>query len=512
MLCEERPARRTPFDDEVFGRFVPADHVLRRAAEGLDWQRFRPLLASAYSPDLGRPSLEPVRLLKLEFLRYKYGLSDGAVVERARTDMAFRYFLGMNARDLPPDASTLSVFRGRLGVEGFHRVFHELVALGRAQGIVKDRLRLKDATHVIANMAVPSALMLVAQARDKLLTAAQPFAAELVAGERINVQLLHERTVDQQPEARLQCRVDQLCDILAWADRLPIPEIAEHEPAWSEFVAARQLAHKILFDYEHPEKGDCTRSVVDSDARRSKHGDWFDGYMLDVLMDADSELITSVNVLPGNGDEAWDALALVQDEEAAHGNKVAALSMDGAGYHGPLLDQLQDPAGLALDVYVPPRQEPRSEYFSSPDFTYDSEQQQVTCPAGQCSRYCERDKKGKGWIFRFARGTCHACPLLSHCMKTPPKHFGKVVHKSEHVEVLQRVHAKARTEAYAAVRKEHPRVERKLSDLVHHYGARRARYRGLAKVLYQATMACFTANVSRLLRLQCAPTATTSSV
>ncbi len=371
---------------------------------------------------------------------------------------------------------------------------------------------LKDATHVIANMAVPSALVLLAQARDKLLAAAEPFAGELVAGERINAQLLHERTLDQKPEARLQCRANHLCDILAWADKLPIPQDAEQESAWRTFVAARQLAHKILFDYQHPNEGDCTRSVVDVDARRSKHGDWFDGYMLDVLMDADSELITSVNVLPGNGDEAFDAIALVQDEEAEHGNKVEALSMDGAGYNGPLLDQLQDPEGLALDMYVPPKKDRSSPYFTSHDFTYDAESEAVICPAGQRSRYGECDKKGKGRIFRFARTTCNACPLLPQCMKNPPKHFGKVVHKCEHVDILQGVHAKAKTQEYAAVRKEHPKIERKLSDLVNNYGARRAQYRGLPKVLYQATMECLAANVSRILRLKCAPTATASTI
>ena len=41
-------------------------------------------------------------------------------------------------------------------------------------------------------------------------------------------------------------------------------------------------------------------------------------------------------------------------EEAAQGNDVQGLSMDGAGYNGPVLRELTDPEGLNLDVTVPP--------------------------------------------------------------------------------------------------------------------------------------------------------------
>ena len=53
---------------------------------------------------------------------------------------------------------------------------------------MKDRLRIKDATHVIADIEVPSALTLVAQIRNKLLEAAERFAPLMVEGERVNLE------------------------------------------------------------------------------------------------------------------------------------------------------------------------------------------------------------------------------------------------------------------------------------------------------------------------------------
>ena len=48
-----------------------------------------------------------------------------------------------------------------------------VVTQAREYGLIRDRLRLKDATHVLANIAVPSTLRLVVQTRQRLLDAAR---------------------------------------------------------------------------------------------------------------------------------------------------------------------------------------------------------------------------------------------------------------------------------------------------------------------------------------------------
>jgi hypothetical protein len=279
----------------------------------------------------------------------------------------------------------------------------------------------------------------------------------------------------------------------------------EEHPGWSDFVAARKLAHKILADQEHPQEGDRARSTVDPQARRSKHGDWFDGYMLDVSMDADSELVTGINVLPGNGHEAADAIDLIRQEQEAHGNKIEALSIDGAGYKGPVLRELEDPQGLAVETYVPPRKDPPSEIMAADEFVEDREAGHVVCPAGHKSQYRERDAKRGGWIYRFTRAVCSACPLVARCLGRAPRGaFGRTVRKSDYEVEYQRAKRRALTPEYAAVRKEHPKIERKLAEIVNRHGGRRARYWGLAKVFCQELMATIVTNVKRMTRLLCA--------
>ena len=507
MLCDAVPPSLSEFDQQVYRTVVPRDHYLRKVLEVVPWDGFYELLVPFYSEDMGRPAESPVLMLKLEYLRYHHNLSDREVIVRAETDLAFRHFLQLPLQWGLPHPSSLCVFRGRLGTKGFRQVFSQVVHTAREHGVVKDRLRIKDATHVIANIAVPTALALVAQTRDNLLAAAEPFTPLLVEGERVNLEMLREATQTQKPAERLATRLAQLREMLVWVDELTPPENAEKNAVWQRFVAQRDLAHKILEDQEHPHTGDRTLSTTDPDARCGKHGQWFDGYLTDILIDADSEIITVVNVLPANGDEAADAVELIRQEEGAHGNDVQAMSIDGVGFNGPLLRELEDPDGLNIDTYVPPPKERERETFTPQDFEEDAERKVVTCPAGHPSKYRFRDPPKQMTKYRFEAPVCQACPLLGRCMKRVPGKWGRTVCKTDYQAEHDRVRQKRTTAEYAAIRREHPKVERKLGEVMNHHGGRRARYRGCGKVLIQELMACTATNVKRLVRLLCAPAA-----
>ena len=66
----------------------------------------------------------------------------------------------------------------------------------REAGLVKDRLRLKDATHMLADVANVQPLQLAAQVRERLLNAAQPLFADWVAEQRVNIERLRQTTAE----------------------------------------------------------------------------------------------------------------------------------------------------------------------------------------------------------------------------------------------------------------------------------------------------------------------------
>jgi transposase len=497
------------FERTQYERLVPEDYFLRRLPQAVDFESFRPLLTSAYSPDQGRRPLDPVVLLKLEVLARHYRHSDREVIAAARFNIAYRLFLSLSLESPLPHHTSMTYFRERLGPERLQQVFDALVGQARRLGLVKDRLRLKDATHLIANIAVPSTICLVAQARDQLLDALRPFAPERVAAEEERAEAIRVGTQDSKDEERLLQRVSHLRIVLLWGDDVPTQECFRQQPeaAQTTLGAALALAHKILADREDPKAPDKVISVHDPDARRGMHGDYYEGYLQDVSMDADSEIITAVNVLPANGDEGADAVALIRQEEQAHGNDVEAISIDGAGYRGSVLRELTDPSGLNLEVFTPPTEMPPPAVFGPERFTLTvlDDGPTLTCPAGQTTRQRERGRHDTGWKYHFRKRQCAGCPLREQCLTNPRSHKGRTVTKNDYEAEYAAAQAKARTPDYAKVRRRHPAIERKLAELVRRHDARRARYRGRLRVLYQGLVTCLVVNMKRIVRLLFAP-------
>jgi hypothetical protein len=335
------------------------------------------------------------------------------------------------------------------------------------------------------------------------LEAAEPFAREQVAYEWDRAEAISAVANEDLPdEERLVQRVAHLRSVLLWADELPNCEAfrAGAVSSQEKLRAALQLAHKVLCDRDDPKAGDKVLSVHDPDARCGKHGEFFDGYLVDVSMDADSEILTAVNVLPANGDEGGDAAHLIEQEEAAHGNDVQAVSIDGAGYRGPVLRELTDPQGLNLEVFTPPTERIPLSVFSPEEFALSQDKKTLTCPAGETATYYERNTNDTGVKFRFSKKQCGGCALRGQCLSSPETKSRTVI-KNDYEAEYQAAQAKAQTPEYAQVRQEHPAIERKLSELVRRHDMRYARYRGLSKVLRQALLTCMTVNLKRIVKL-----------
>jgi hypothetical protein len=264
--------------------------------------------------------------------------------------------------------------------------------------------------------------------------------------------------------------------------------------------AALALAHKVLAD-RAPQAQDKIISAQDPEARCGKHGDFYDGYLLDVAMDADSALLTALNVLPANGDEGADAVQLITQEEQAHGNDVEAVSIDGAGYRGKVLRALTAADGLNLEVFVPPTVRLPLPVFPAEQFTLSADGTTLTCPAGQTTPKQTHHNRDAETRYRFSRKQCLDCPLRSQCLTNPTGRTSRTVYKNDYEAEYRAAQAKAQTPQYQQTRKEHPAIERKLSELVNRHDMRHARYRGRAKVLIQGLLTGFVVNLKRMVRL-----------
>ncbi len=504
MLKSEYYTPPTELDNLIFEKLIPPDHYLRQVKEVIDFEFVREEVKGRYSETMGRTAIDPVMMFKLEYLEFHYNLSDRRVIIDAQVNVAFRYFLDLSLESALPVPSLLSQFRTRLGQERYQKLFDGIVAQGRNYGLVKDRLRLKDATHVIANIAIPSTIQLVAQVREQLLKELELYAQQRVALVRVEAQRVRQATVDLKDEERLLQRVSHLRQIVAWADEVQDKQHSKAEPPPRiEFEMALSTAHKLLADQADPKGKDRLRSATDTDARRGKHGAYYDGYLFDISLDPDSEILTALNILPANGDEAADARTLIEAEQKAHGNQLEALSIDGIGFQGKMLQDLSDPTDLNLTVYVPPHSQgiEQKPYFKPTDFQLNPDGTILMCPNEQETQRRHRNSKDSAWVFQFELSQCAACPLLAHCMEKLPAKHGRSVSKNDYHLEYEAARQLAQTDAFSQVRKQHPKVERKLAETVRYHGGRRARYRGQNRVKIQFLLTGIAVNIKRIVRL-----------
>jgi transposase len=93
-------------------------------------------------------------MFKLCLLEYLYKLSDPEIVKRTQTDVAYRWFLGLNIADKVPDNTTISHFRSkRLGDKLFEEFINAIVKTCIDKELVKSKRYMIDSTDVAANIA-----------------------------------------------------------------------------------------------------------------------------------------------------------------------------------------------------------------------------------------------------------------------------------------------------------------------------------------------------------------------
>ena len=94
----------------LYDKIIPKEHFLRNLKENIDFSFVNKLVEKEYSEKYGRPAKEPELMYKLLFLQTKDLLTDREVIERARTDMAYKYFLDLNPEEEVPSYSMLSMY------------------------------------------------------------------------------------------------------------------------------------------------------------------------------------------------------------------------------------------------------------------------------------------------------------------------------------------------------------------------------------------------------------------
>ena len=134
-------------------QLVPEDHLLRKIDAAIDFDFIYDLVEEKYSPDNGRPSIDPVTLIKIPIIQYMFGIkSMRQTIKEIEVNVAYRWFLGLDFYDSVPHFSTFGKnYKRRFeGTDLFEQIFQRILMQCMKQGLVDTDTVFVDATHVKA--------------------------------------------------------------------------------------------------------------------------------------------------------------------------------------------------------------------------------------------------------------------------------------------------------------------------------------------------------------------------
>lgn len=154
MLRTTEPERQGRMEMVYLEQLVRPDHLLRKIQKHIDFSFILEKVKDLYSPDNGRPSLDPVVLFKMLFIGYLFGIrSERRLVQEVADNLAYRWFLGLGLNDPIPSASTIWQNRARRWKDGklCQEIFDEIVLQCIKHGLVDGTVLFSDATEIKAN-------------------------------------------------------------------------------------------------------------------------------------------------------------------------------------------------------------------------------------------------------------------------------------------------------------------------------------------------------------------------
>lgn len=453
----------------------------------------------------GRPSVSPVLLTKVLLLMFHDNVSDRQAEERARYDLRWKSALGLGIDEVGFDSTALTRFRARLVLGKKEREFLErTVEAAKAYGLIRAEVaEVIDSTPVLGAGAVQDTYNLLKSANRKMLKVlrtredCQPLLEQL---KRKDYDEPGKPDINWEDPQAQKVLLNELVQ-----DARTILKATEGLPLEAGEKAARDLLAAVA-EQDIEEQPDGTVKLKDGVAKdrvisttdpEMRHGrksskGRFNGYKAHIMETVDGEIITGVAVTAANVPDA-EPLAELLEQQSKVGIKVTELLGDTAYGSGDTRVEMVD-RGVKLIAPVPP--EMKGECFPKSAFDIDLTARTCRCPAGHTVKLKGHHKPGQSGRFEFG-ALCRECPLRDQCTKSKT---GRVVVIHRHEEYLQQGRAEQRTDAFKERYRKRPRVERKIAELAHHHGMRKARYIGDVKIRLQVAWTAAVVNLKRIFK------------
>ena len=432
---------------------VPQDHLVRKLEAGIDFNFIYKKVETLYS-SIGKPSIDPVVLFKLLILNIVDGNNSmRKTCERAQTDMAYRWFLGLSAFESVPNYSTWSqnYIRRYKDSQIFNEIFDEILSQAIKKKFVDIETVFGDGTHQKAN-----------------------------ANKNRNHKEVVEITAKKYEDALLK-------------------EINEDRECIGKELVESTIKTEVIFDEETGEeiKVAKTKEITVSD-HDPESGLFHKGekqkcfaYAHQTFCDKRGFVLT-VKTVPGNVHDSVVFFDAYKELNERFPGKIKSVSLD-AGYKTPAI--CREIIENGQKAYMPyTRTKGKKGNLKKSEFVYDEEYDFYICPNEKTLYYTTTNKEGYR-EYKSDQKDCEACPLKARCTKNKVRTISRHVWEGYQEQVEDLRHTDEWKEIYP-LRKES--IERVFADCKEKFGMRFTRLNGLQKNQHQSLMIFACHNLKRM--------------
>lgn len=411
----------------LFALLIRPTHPLRALFDAIDWQTIAARCAPVYrNQRLGAPAYAPQVLFRVLVLMFVSGTPfESATLLRLETDVAWRWFAGLNLWCGIPDAGTLSHFRTRVGVERFEQILVDLIRACDTAGLIGHMESYYDMTGVAASatQATPyQRAVILSKALSAWLDADQggigtldreqiaEIALEVLRTRHPSLKTVLPSHIVGSQDAPGSCVEEETRAVAGWWQPLLHALTRRSRPTQKTPEGLRETLRQVA----QALVPDLPQAFGDPDATvgHTRTDGTLCGYRSGFLVDAARRIITAVITVTLNTAEAPTVITALAKHYAIFGRYPQRLGLDSA-FDCDEVHRDLEAHSIFGGITVRSRPGPPGVFHADACVWDDDEH--LRCPNGKAMEHIAGPYKNGTDRYR-ARAECAHCPLVEQCL------------------------------------------------------------------------------------------------
>ena len=471
---------------ELYDILIEQDNFWRQLNEMVDFSFVVDMLKDKYSSTMGRTSEDVIRMFKYLLLKTYHKLSDRGLIERTKTDLLFKYFLGYDPEETKLiDASLLTVFRRERLKDNDENLMDQLIAKTVEIAIEKGLIEAKN--KLIVDSTHTNAMYSHISPREELIRQAKEL--------RKSVYKIDETMHEKMPKKReatglLEDQIEytkELLKIIKKEERfLKLPAIKEQ----IDLLEETMMDTEYEIEYSKDQDAKVGHKTADTS---------FFGYKTHIAMTPE-RIITAATVTTGEKHDGKELIDLIEKSEE-NGIEVEAIIGDGAYSEKDNLDYCNE--NNIKNVSKLSKSVTHGNGKNKENFEYNKDAGMYVCKAGHMAiRKAKQGKKATNQqveSYYFDVEKCKHCPLKNGCYKdgAKTKTYNVKIKDDTHINQMDYME----TEEFKTLYAERYKIEAKNAELKNNYDYGEANACGKQGITIQGATTLFLANMKRIIKL-----------